>query len=89
MATGGDGRVEFCSKTLRGRNRKCPVGGRGLVEVAKIRTGRFKSYLFGNLEKTRSGWPSDVSVETSCSASSVDGDRKVCIIRPDRCGRHE
>jgi len=59
MATGGDGRVNFCNQTLRGRNRKCPVGGHGLAEVAEIETGRFESCPFGNLEKMRSGRPSE------------------------------
>jgi len=54
MATVGDGRVEFCCKTLRGQNRKCPVSECRLAEVAEIRTGRFESCPFGNLEKTRS-----------------------------------
>ena len=45
----------ICCKRLRGRNRKLPVGGRGPAEVAEIRTGRFGSRPFGNLEKTRSG----------------------------------
>ena len=33
----GAGRI--CCKTLRGRNRKLPVGGHGTSEVAEIRTG--------------------------------------------------
>jgi len=60
------------------------VAKRCKVEIESVQTGCFESYLFGNLEKTRSGQLSDVCVETSCSASSVDGDPKVCTIRPRR-----
>jgi len=47
----------ICCKTLRGRNRKLPRGECWLAEVVKIRTGRFGSRHFWNLEKTHSGRP--------------------------------
>jgi len=70
----------ICCKKLRGRNQKCPVGGRGPAEVAKIQTGRFKSWQFWNLEKNAFR-PAE---REALFCIAVDRDYKVCIIGLDR-----
>ena len=78
----GSGRDDFCLKTLRTQNGSVPSVDSGFREGHKFASGWIGSAPFRNIEKVV---PLVIPrlIEIVCSASVVDRDRKVCIIR--RC----